>query len=98
MTEIPRNIREPWERTLKRAQRSIAAGSIPVDVVDDLISIVVEQHEAARRESREFHEIKEFLMNRITHLGGGTDTRGMYLEPRGLMVKHGIHTVVEDSR
>ena len=98
MTEIPKTIREPWERLLKRAQRSIATGSISVDVVEDLIAVVVEQHEAARRESREFHEIKEFLMNRISHLGGGTDTRGMYLEPRGLMVKHGIHTVVEDTR
>ena len=38
MIEIPKTIREPWERKLKRAQRSISTGSIPVDVVEELIS------------------------------------------------------------
>ena len=98
MIEVPKTIREPWQRAMKRAQRSISTGAIPVDVVEELISIVAQQHEEARREDREFREITEFLMNRISALGGGTDTRGMWAEPRGLMVKHGIHTVVEDSR
>lgn len=98
MTEIPRTMRDPWRRTLVRAQRSVSIGTIPVDVVDELVAIVVEQHEEARRDDREFREITEYLMNRISALGGGTDTRGMWAEPRGLMVKHGIHTVVEDSR
>ena len=47
MTEIPKNIREPWERLLKRAQRSISTGSISVNVVEDLIAVVVQQHEEA---------------------------------------------------
>jgi hypothetical protein len=98
MTEIPKTIRIQWERAMKRAQRSISTGTIPVDVVEELISIVAEQHEEARREEREFREITGYLMNRISALGGGTDTRGAWAEPRGLMVKHGIHTVVEDSR
>jgi hypothetical protein len=45
MTEIPKNIRPQWERLLKRAQRSISTGSIPVDVVEELIAVVVSQHE-----------------------------------------------------
>jgi hypothetical protein len=98
MTRIPQTIREPWGRALKRAQRSISTGSIPVDVVEELIAMVVAQHEEARREDREFREITGYLLNRISALGGGTDTRGAWAEPRGLMVKHGIHTVVEDSR
>jgi hypothetical protein len=33
----------------------------------------------------------------IVTCGGGFDKRGMEGEPRGLMVQHGIHTVIEDS-
>jgi hypothetical protein len=98
MTEIPKTIRIQWERAMKRAQRSISTGTIPVDVVEELISIVAQQHEDACAADKKWREITEYLMNRISALGGGTDTRGAWAEPRGLMVKHGIHTVVEDSR
>ena len=97
MTEIPRTIREPWERALKRAQRSISTGSIPVDVVEELIGMVVEQHESASRREREWRERERFLETRIVCLGGGNDRRGMWAEPRGHIVKHGIHEVIEDA-
>jgi hypothetical protein len=98
MIVIPKNIREPWERSLKRAQRSISIGSIPVDVVEDLIAMVVSQHYELVDQDRKWRERERFLERQIVMCGGGFDKRGLDGEPRGLMVKHGIHTVVEDSR
>jgi hypothetical protein len=96
MIEIPRTIREPWERALKRAQRSISTGSIPVDVVDELISMVVTQHEEAREQERKWRERERFLEREIVMCGGGFDRRGLDTEPRGFIVQHGIHSVIED--
>jgi hypothetical protein len=98
MTEIPKNIRPQWERLLKRAQRSISTGSIPVDVVEELIAVVVSQHEELCEQDRKWRERERFLERQIVLCGGGFDKRGMEGEPRGLMVQHGIHTVVEDSQ
>ena len=98
MIEIPKNIREPWERLLKRAQRSISTGSIPVDVVEDLITVVVQQHEELCERDRKWRERERFLERQIVMCGGGFDKRGLEGEPRGIIVKHGIHTVVEDSQ
>jgi hypothetical protein len=97
MIEIPPTIRPAWERAIKRAQRSISTGSIPVDVVEELIAMVVTQHEEARERERKWRERERFLETRIVCLGGGNDLRGMWAEPRGLIVQHGIHTVVEDA-
>jgi hypothetical protein len=98
MTEIPKTIREPWERSIRRAQRSISTGSIPVDVVEDLIAMVVSQHHELVDQDRKWRERERFLERQIVMCGGGFDKRGLEGEPRGFMVKHGIHTVVEDSR
>ena len=98
MTQIPPTIRPAWERALKRAQRSISIGSIPVDVVDELIRMVVSQHEELCEQDRKWRDRERFLEQQIVMCGGGFDKRGLEGEPRGLMVKHGIHTVVEDSR
>jgi hypothetical protein len=97
MTEIPKNIRPQWERLLKRAQRSISTGSIPVDVVEELIAVVVSQHEELCEQDRKWRDRERFLERLIVTCGGGFDKRGMEGEPRGLMVQHGIHTVIEDS-
>ena len=98
MTEIPKTIRIQWERAMKRAQRSISTGTIPVDVVEELISIVAQQHEDACAADKKWRDRERFLERQIVMCGGGFDRRGMEGEPRGLMVQHGIHTVVEDSR
>jgi hypothetical protein len=97
MTEIPRNIRERWERLLKRAQRSISTGSIPVDVVEELISVVIQQHEEACADSKKWREREQFLERQIVMCGGGFDKRGLEGDPRGFIVKHGIHEVIEDA-
>jgi len=97
MIEIPKNIREPWGRALKRAQRSISIGSIPVDVVDELIRMVVSQHEELCEQDRKWRERERFLEQTIVRCGGGFDKRGLDTEPRGLIVQHGIHPVIEDA-
>ena len=96
MIEIPKNIRGPWERKLKRAQRSISTGSIPVDVVEDLIAMVVLQHEELCEQGRNWRERERFLERQIVMCCGGFDKRGLDTEPRGFIVKHGIHEVIED--
>jgi hypothetical protein len=97
MTDILKNIRPQWERLLKRAQRSISTGSIPVDVVEELIAVVVSQHEELCEQDRKWRDRERFLERQIVLCGGGFDKRGMEGEPRGLMVQHGIHTVIEDA-
>jgi len=97
MIEIPKTIREPWERKLKRAQRSISIGSIPVDVVEELIGMIVSQHEELREQDRKWRERERFLERQIVICGGGFDKRGLDTEPRGVIVQHGIHPVIEDA-
>jgi len=97
MTEIPRTIRPAWERAIKRAQRSISIDSIPVDVVEELIAMVVTQHEEAREQDRKWRERERFLERHIVMLGGGFDKRGLEGERAGIIVKHGIHPVIEDA-
>jgi len=97
MTEIPKNIRPQWERLLKRAQRSISTGSIPVDVVEELIAVVVSQHEELCEQDRKWRERERFLERQIVMCGGGFDKRGLDTEPRGFIVQHGIHPVIEDA-
>ena len=94
MTSIPPTIQPAWERALKRAQRSIVTGSIPVDVVEELIAIIVTQHEQEREADRRKRELER----RIVMLGGGFDRRGLEGEQPGYIVQHGIHTVVEDGK
>jgi hypothetical protein len=97
MTEIPKTIREPWERSIRRAQRSISTGSIPVDVVEDLIAMVVSQHHELVDQDRKWRDRERFLERQIVMCGGGFDKRGLDTEPRGFIVQHGIHPVIEDA-
>ena len=98
MTSIPPTIRPAWERAIKRAQRSISIGSIPVDVVEELIGIVVTQHEEAVAEAKRWRDRERFLEQTIVRCGGGFDKRGLEGERPGYIVQHGIHPVVEDTR
>jgi hypothetical protein len=97
MTEIPKNIREPWARLLKRAQRSVRTRSISVDVVKDLIAVVVQQHEEACAEDKKWRDRERFLERQIVLCGGGFDRRGLEGDPPGIVVQHGMHTVIEDA-
>jgi hypothetical protein len=97
MIEIPKTIRPVWEWSLKRAQRSISIGTIPVDVVEELIAMVVAQHEELCEQDRKWRERERVLEREIMHLGGCFDRRGLEGDPPGIVVQHGIHTVVEDA-
>jgi len=97
MIEIPKNISQPAQSAIKRAQRSISTGSIPVDVVEELIRMVVTQHEDACFYDKQWRERERLLEREIMHLGGCFDRRGLEGDPPGIVVQHGIHTVVEDA-
>ena len=98
MNRIPPWMNEAHERLIKRAERSVSIGKIPVDVVEALIDALIATHENWRHKADMDRRNIADLENRIVRLGGGFDRRGLEGEPRGLMVKHGIHTVVEDSQ
>jgi hypothetical protein len=98
MNRIPPWMNEAHERLIKRAERSVSIGTIPLDVVEALIDALIATHENWRHKADMDRRNIAELENRIVRLGGGFDRRGMEGEPRGLMVQHGIHTVVEDSR
>lgn len=98
MTSIPPTIQPAWERAIKRAQRAIVTGTIPVDQVEELIAIIVAQEEVAVEASRKWRDRERFLEQTIVRCGGGFDKRGLDTERPCYIVQHGIHTVIEDTR
>jgi hypothetical protein len=100
-----------WEtvRVIRLAEYSLTLGSIPSNVVRELIDIVCKNDRRNRAEVAElyqrinemadrFRHEKHELERQIVAIDGPYDRRGLDREPRGLIVKEGIHEVVEDSR
>lgn len=98
MNRIPPWMNEAHERLIKRAERSVSNGSIPLDVVEALIDALIATHENWRQKADTDRKTIADLESRIVRLGGGFDRRGLEGDPPGFIVQHGIHTVVEDSR
>ena len=98
MNRIPPWMNEAHERLIKRAERSVSIGSIPLDVVEALIDALIATHENWRHKADTDRKTIADLERRIVCLGGGFDRRGLEGDPPGFIVQHGIHTVVEDSR
>lgn len=81
------------EETIERAERAVVQGVIPVDLVCKLITYLRHADTSAHERWQRMQQLERTVIS----LGGGIDRHG-YQEPRGLMVQHGTHTVVEDSR
>ena len=97
MNRIPPWMNEAHERLIKRAERSVSIGSIPVDVVEALIDALIATHENWRHSADKHGKTIADLESRIVRLGGGFDKRGLEGERAGFIVKHGIHEVIEDA-
>jgi hypothetical protein len=88
---------ERIQRTVSRAKYGITIGSIPVDVVERLVEIVEEQWQQSVNAEMRHTDVTRKLEREIMHLGGCFDRRGLEGDPPGIIVQHGIHTVVEDA-
>lgn len=97
MNRVPTWMDESTAKLIKRAERSVSIGTIPVDVVDALIDALIAGHERWRYRSNEHVKLVEQLEKRISHLGGGFDRRGLDGDQPGIVVRQGIHTVIEDA-
>ena len=98
MNRIPPWMNEAHERLIKRAERSVSIGSIPLDVVEALIDALIATHENWRHKADTDRKTIADLESRIVRLGGGFDRRGLEGDAPGIIVQHGIHTVIEDAR
>ena len=99
MIEVPEHFNPVDARDIREAQRlAKAAGFQTFYAVEQLVARFIANREQLEKLMSEHHRERERLGNIIARLGGGFDRRGLEGEPRGLMVQHGIHTVIEDSR
>ena len=98
MIEVPEHFNPVDARDIREAQRlAKAAGFQTFYAVEQLVARFIANREQLEKLMSEHHRERERLGNIIARLGGGFDRRGLEGEPRGLMVQHGIHTVIEDS-
>ena len=98
MIEVPEHFNPVDARDIREAQRlAKAAGFQTFYAVEQLVARFIANREQLEKLMSENHKERERLGNIIARLGGGFDRRGLEGEPRGLMVQHGIHTVIEDS-
>ena len=99
MIEVPEHFNPVDARDIREAQRlAKAAGFKTFYAVEQLVARFIADREHITKLLNEHHKERERLGNIIARLGGGFDRRGLEGEPRGLMVQHGIHTVIEDSQ
>ena len=99
MIEVPEHFNPVDARDIREAQRlAKAAGFKTFYAVEQLVARFIANREQLEKLMSEHHKERERLGNIIARLGGGFDSRGLEGEPRGLMVQHGIHTVIEDSQ
>ena len=99
MIEVPEHFNPVDARDIREAQRlAKAAGFETFYAVEQLVARFIADREHIIKLLNEHHKERERLGNIIARLGGGFDRRGLEGEPRGIMVQHGIHTVVEDGK
>lgn len=99
MIELPENLL-PFERNRINDLRKLAdkAGPATAFAAEQVVSMLVKSWQHNWESADKHRAERDRLESIIVRLGGGFDRRGLDTEPRGLIVQHGIHTVVEDSR
>lgn len=97
MIEVPSWVAGPELWRIKDARSLTAADPKAAFAVEQLVAMFVQAREQIHRQADEHRAERDRLEKLVVRLGGGFDRHG-FQEPRGLMVQHGIHTVVEDSR
>jgi len=99
MIELPENLL-PFERSRINDLRKLAdkAGPATAFAAEQVVSMLVSAWQYNWDSADKHRAERDRLESIIVRLGGGFDRRGLEGEPPGIMVQHGIHTVVEDSR
>ena len=98
MIELPQWLLRPERQRIEYARKLAAtAGSDAVFSVEQLVAMLVQAWEHGHTQAAEHRAERDRLEKLVVRLGGGFDRRGLDTEPRGLMVQHGIHTVVEEA-
>lgn len=98
MIELPKWLSAPEQRSIRDARAATANDPKAAFALEQVIGLLIRQMEYSRHISQERIAERDRLESIIVRLGGGNDRRGLNTEPRGIMVQHGIHTVIEDSR
>jgi len=99
MIELPENLL-PFERNRINDLRKLAdkAGPATAFAAEQVVFLLVKSLQYNWESADKHRAERDRLESIIVRLGGGFDRRGLEGEPRGIMVQHGIHTVIEDSR
>lgn len=98
MIQLPSWVAGPELWRIKDARSLTAADPKAAFAVEQLVAMFVQAREQIHRQADEHRAERDRLEKLVVRLGGGFDRRGLEGEPRQLVVQHGIHTVVEDSR
>ena len=99
MIELPENIL-PFRRDRINDLRKLAdkAGPATAYAAEQVISMLVSAWEYNWESADKHRAERDRLESIIVRLGGGFDRRGLEGDPPGVLVQHGIHTVVEDGK
>jgi len=99
MIELPENLL-PFERSRINDLRKLAdkAGPATAFAAEQVVSMFVSALQYNWESDSKHRAERDRLESIIVRLGGGFDRRGLDTEQPGVLVQHGIHTVVEDSR
>ena len=105
LTWLPDELQKSIRRTIDLTK----PGSLERQFVTAMAEMMCERHLEQRQQiaglssrcsdlNLELNKTKAKLEDAMLKLTGGFDRRGLDCDPRGLIVQHGIHTVIEDSR
>jgi hypothetical protein len=97
MIQVPSWVAGPHLWRIKDARSLTAADPKAAFAVEQLVAMLVQAWEHGHQQADEHRAERDRLEKLVVSLGGGFDRRGLDTEPRGLIVQHGIHSVIEDQ-
>ena len=98
MIQVPSWVSGPELWRIKDARSLTANNPQAAFAVEQLVGMLVQALDQVHRQANEHRAERDRLEKLVVSLGGGFDRRGLEGDPPGIIVQHGIHTVVEDSR